>query len=45
MNRAILTLACPTLAFSAMAEDIAYRKDIRPLWEKRCTDCHGSGFQ
>lgn len=42
MNRAVLTLACLTLAFSAMAEDVTYRKDIRPLWDKRCEECHGS---
>lgn len=42
MNRAVLTLTCLILAFSAMAEDVTYRKDIRPLWDKRCAECHGS---
>lgn len=42
MNRAILALACLTLSFSVMAEDVTYRKDIRPLWDKRCEECHGA---
>lgn len=28
-------------ATSAQAQDVTYRKHIRPLWEKRCAECHG----
>jgi hypothetical protein len=42
MKRVTLALACLTLSLSALAEDVTYRKDIRPLWEKRCSECHGS---
>ena len=24
------------------AADVSYRKDIRPLWAKQCSDCHGA---
>lgn len=41
MNRALLALACLALPLSALADDVTYRKDIRPLWEKRCSECHG----
>lgn len=30
------------LAGSAMAADVTYRKDIRPLWESKCSTCHGA---
>ncbi|MEW5966616.1 MAG: cytochrome C [Pseudomonadota bacterium] len=30
------------LAGSALASDVTYRKDIRPLWEARCAACHGA---
>lgn len=34
------------LVFSAtqvLAEDVTYRKDIRPLWDGKCSACHGAG--
>ena len=31
-----------TLAASALAADVTYRKDIRPLWESKCSACHGA---
>ncbi len=33
-----------TMALSSlsMAEETTYRKHIRPLWEKRCAECHGA---
>ena len=36
-------LLLSTLAFgtAAQANDVTYRKDIRPLWEKQCMGCHG----
>ena len=33
---------CLSLAATAMAADVTYRKDIRPLWEARCSACHGA---
>lgn len=42
MKRATLFMACLTLAASVLADEVTYRNDIRPLWEKRCAECHGS---
>jgi len=28
---------------AAANDDVTYRKDIRPLWEKQCMACHGAG--
>jgi len=28
---------------AAADDDVTYRKDIRPLWEKQCMACHGAG--
>jgi hypothetical protein len=30
------------LAGSALASDVTYRKDIRPLWTAKCSACHGA---
>jgi hypothetical protein len=30
------------LSGTTWAQDVTYRKDIRPLWQKRCADCHGA---
>lgn len=27
----------------ALADEVTYRKDIRPLWQERCAACHGAG--
>lgn len=29
-------------ASQVLAADITYRKDIRPLWEAKCSACHGA---
>jgi hypothetical protein len=42
MNRTIAALALLGAAGPALAEEITYRKHIRPLWEDRCERCHGS---
>lgn len=34
-------LAVLLLSSSALADNITYRADIRPLWEKQCMACHG----
>ncbi len=31
-----------SLAVPALAQQLTYRKDIRPLWEAKCSACHGS---
>ena len=40
----ILFVSCALLAVSAagIAADVTYRKDIRPLWAKQCSACHGA---
>ncbi|MCX7140889.1 MAG: cytochrome C [Proteobacteria bacterium] len=30
------------LSAGAYAQDVTYRKHIRPLWEARCSTCHGA---
>lgn len=27
---------------TVLAADVTYRKDIKPLWDKQCSTCHGS---
>ena len=31
------------VSIASWAEDITYRKHIRPLWEQKCSACHGAG--
>ncbi len=31
------------VSIASWAEDITYRKHIRPLWEQKCAACHGAG--
>lgn len=31
-----------SLSGASLAADVTYRKDIRPLWEARCSACHGA---
>ncbi|PKO73212.1 MAG: cytochrome C [Betaproteobacteria bacterium HGW-Betaproteobacteria-17] len=35
-----LLLSTLLLGAAAQANDVTYRKDIRPLWEKQCMACH-----
>jgi hypothetical protein len=39
----VCALALSVLVFGgvAHADDVTYRKDIRPLWERQCMACHG----
>jgi hypothetical protein len=39
--RILVLLACVGLTTHVAADDISYRKDIRPLWEEKCMACHG----
>ena len=36
-----LLLSTLVLGTAAQANDVTYRKDIRPLWEAQCMACHG----
>lgn len=40
--RRFLLLATLLLGGAAHADDITYRNDIRPLWERHCMACHGA---
>jgi hypothetical protein len=39
-------IAATLLVFSSaqvLADDVTYRKDIRPLWQAKCAACHDAG--
>lgn len=36
-----LPLLTLTLGTAALADDVTYRKHIRPLWQQQCAACHG----
>lgn len=38
----IAAVACATVALPAMAADVTYRKDVAPIMEKYCADCHSA---
>ena len=38
---AVLSLALAGASAVALAQDATYRKDIRPLFDKQCGECHG----
>lgn len=42
--KSLRALAVSVLLFgsAAHADDVTYREDIRPLWEKQCMACHGA---
>jgi hypothetical protein len=42
-SKLLMTLACATLALPVLADDVTYRKDIRPLLKEQCGECHGNG--
>jgi hypothetical protein len=31
------------VSIASFAADVTYRSDIRPLWEQKCSVCHGAG--
>jgi hypothetical protein len=37
-----LSVAATTVVSTALADEITYRKHIRPLWEQKCAACHGA---
>jgi hypothetical protein len=43
MSRLLLvSLLTAVVALPAQAEDVTYRKTIRPLWQAKCSMCHGA---
>lgn len=44
MLRVILALFLVAgVSVASWAQDITYRKHIKPLWEQKCAGCHGAG--
>ncbi len=44
MLRLILALfLLAGVSLSSWADDVTYRKHVRPLWEQKCSACHGAG--
>ena len=44
MLRVILALFLVAgVSVASWAQDITYRKNIKPLWEQKCAGCHGPG--
>jgi hypothetical protein len=42
MKSVVLSAVCLMLVSgNAVSADVTYRKDIRPLWVKKCEACHG----
>lgn len=42
MKRLLITAVGVAFSLSVMAADVDYRKDIRPLWQAKCSACHGA---
>ncbi len=42
MKRLLITAVGLTLTLSAMAADVDYKKDVKPLWQSKCSTCHGA---
>lgn len=42
MKGIIPVLLLLPLAWPALAQEVTYSKDIRPVWEDQCERCHGS---
>lgn len=43
MKTLLLLLLFMALGMPAIAQQVTYRKDIRPLWNAKCAACHGAG--
>jgi len=44
MLRVILTLFLVAgVSAASWAQDVTYRKNIKPLWDQKCVGCHGTG--
>src|SRR3970282_2833095 len=42
LRTVIAFCACFGCSIAGFAADVTYRKDIRPMWEQRCSACHGA---
>ncbi len=42
MKRLLITAVGLTLNLPAMAADVDYKKDVKPLWQAKCSTCHGA---
>ena len=42
LRTTVAGFALLALSTAGIAADVTYRKDIRPLWVKQCSDCHGA---
>ncbi len=42
MKRLLMTVLSVVFNLPAVAADVDYRKDIRPLWQAKCAGCHGA---
>lgn len=42
LKKSILVFTVMLISANSGADDVTYRKDIRPLWESRCAACHGA---
>ena len=40
--RTLILIVLLSLCTNSYAQEITYRKHIRPLWEARCSPCHGA---
>jgi hypothetical protein len=38
---AALAMTAASMASTALAADVTYRKEILPLWQQKCMSCHG----
>ena len=43
LKRHLLLMLVSLVTTSAWATEVTYRQDIRPVWEARCSACHGAG--
>ena len=42
LRNVIVFCAVFGVSIAGFAAEVTYRKDIRPLWEKKCSACHGA---
>ena len=42
LRTVIAFCAMYVVSIAGVAAEVTYRKDIRPLWIQKCTDCHGA---
>ena len=40
---ACIAACCAVASGGSLAQDVTYRKDIKPIFDSKCTGCHGAG--